>query len=1127
MAKPSPPCAMTQALLERRWPELAQSLGWDTERAHALPIESLGAWGVEPQHLHDAKLWMLGAHNGHRLILVQGLHDPLARRQLVTGSYHFNRARVLVWWFVHDDELTVALPDRGADAAPLIRSLSISLTHPSALLLDRLKALAWSQVVPDPMHEPGEALRSHWRGVLGQGELTSKFYRRFMGLHAKLAGAMRHGPTALAERRLLAMTIMLRLVVLCFLQRAGALDQDRHYLLRARSRAQQQGLDFYQDLLHPLCFGALNCPLDERQAHISALGRLPFLNGGLFEPLPLELEHLRLSWPEPIWAELIDDFLESYRFTLFEPAAQDQPWAISPEVLGRVFESLMWPERRKATGAFYSPPELVRELVERSLRAQLERQAELSPSQAQALLEGDAQELDPEQRTQALAALANLRILDPAVGTGAFLVEALHQLSRARQAVGDGPSPGQSRWRWLSSLIHQHLHGVDIDPMAVRLCEVRLWLVLLATCLDPEHPPELIEPLPNLSHRIVEGDSLISAWSELISDDPSRALNSQWPRPDHWHKLVAAHAQAQDDYLNAHGEPKRAARRARAAAERALATGLLDTKLERLRASLKTITKLTQSVDLFGQPTQLTAAQHKHKLSVERDIKALEALRAQTSKQLHSPMAFAYALRFSDVMAQGGFDLILTNPPWVRATKQETPSKSLYTQRFMTANTALWPQADSQGVSTTFGAQVDLSAMFIERALELIRPGGLITAIFPAKLLRSLQGGALRQLIMAQELLYLEDRSDADASIFDAVTYPAAMLLRRSQDPLALEPEPPSDQAPLLDATPSPRLATSPHEEHEAELVVWSGQLPLRWSQPQGDLSLGEHAAYPWLLLYPEDASSLRALWLAHKPLGHFDALRPRRGVMTGKNDAFILDAFAMRRMLGPDAERYSRPVVAGRDIDQGQLQYDKRIIWPYDDALNLRSSLPSPLLVHLEAWRDALQKRSDHSPHKPLWQLFRVQEGLNTPKVIWADMGQTLRVALAGAQVIPLNTTYYIPFTDDVRAWTMAQVLASPIAQRFCNACAERARGGWRRHLAWVINLLPVPERLGRWLGQESQDPQLGALWATLFKAQDQVQAQEVLRAMYKHQIPLALEPALTAPFKTIGDEPSAPGGR
>lgn len=1126
MAKLSSSCAMTQALLDRRWPELAQSLGWQTERAHELPAESLGAWGLKPEHIHGAKLWMLGAHLGHRLILVEGLADPHARRQLVTGSYHFNRARVLVWWFVHDDELTVALPDRGADAAPLIRSLSIPLSHPSPLLLDRLQSLSWSQVVPDPMHEPAEALRAHWRGVLGQGELTSKFYRRFMGLHTKLAGAMRHGPTAQADRRLLAMTIMLRLVVLCFLQRAGALDQDRHYLLRARARAQQQGLDFYQDILHPLCFGALNCPIPERADHISALGRLPFLNGGLFEPLPIELEHPELSWPEALWAELIDDFLESYRFTLFEPAAQDQPWAISPEVLGRVFESLMWPERRKATGAFYSPPELVRELVERSLSARLAHEAHLSPSQAQALLEGDAQELSASEQAQALDVLASLRILDPAVGTGAFLVESLHQLSRARQALGDGPAPAQSRWRWLSSLIHQHLHGVDVDPMAVRLCEVRLWLVLLATCLDPEHPPEQIEPLPNLSHRIVEGDSLISAWSELISDDPAQALHSAAPRPLDWRALVAAHAQAQDDYLNAHGDQKRLARLVRAQAERQLATGMLEAKLARLRDELAPLIQLESSKDLFGQDGQLLPSQLKHKQRIERDIKALDTLRTQTSRQLHSPLAFAYALRFADVMAQGGFDLILTNPPWVRATKQELSTKSLYSKRFITANTALWPQADSQGVSTTFGAQVDLSAMFIERALELVRPGGLITAIFPAKLLRSLQGGALRQLIMAQELLYLEDRSDADASIFDAVTYPAAMLLRRSQDALALDSS--ADETPLLDPFSAPSAATAAleHEDHETELVVWSGQLPLRWSQPQGDLSLGEHPAYPWLLLFPEDASSLRALWMAHKPLGHFDALRPRRGVMTGKNDAFILDAFAMRRMLGADADRYSRPVVAGRDIDQGQLQYDKRIIWPYDDALNLRTSLPSSLLVHLETWREALQKRSDHSPHKPLWQLFRVQEGLNTPKVIWADMGQTLRVALAGAQVIPLNTTYYIPFMDEVRAWVMAQLLASPIAQRFCHACAERARGGWRRHLAWVLNLLPVPERLGRWLGQESEDPQLGALWVTLFRAQDQASAQAALRAMYQHQDPLQASPQ-PATAHMIGDESSVTGGR
>ena len=1107
------------ALKHKRWAELARALGWQDQPPLTLSLEQRALWGLDqpeqgsPDPDQTTALYRCYATRGElRLLVASGVDDLAQRRQLVLRAHRFNPTRAIVWWFAPgaqappaQAELTCMIADHGQAGQPVVRSLTLSLEQPGQLELRRLMALGCDHMVEDPLGDQARALRAQWRQVLSQGELTTLFYRRFMGLHVRLSRAMTGGPSDQAARRLIAMTILLRLIVLCFLERAGALDGDPRYLMRLRQRTQLQGLDFYQDALNPLCFGALSCPQGQREAALASLGRLPFLNGGLFEPSALERAHPQMTWPEAVWVEIVDEFLQEHRFTLFELSEQDAPWAISPEVLGRVFESLMWPERRKATGAFYSPPQLVRQLVRRGLMAHLERHAQLDSARAQAALDGRADALSPEDAARAKRALRELRALDPAVGTGAFLVELLHQLVGALDGLGEGPAPGQTRWSWLASLIHHHLHGVDVDTTAVRLCEVRLWLVLLADQASVLRDPAQVQPLPNLSHRVVEGDSLLSMWSLLKLRGPQARA---WQLPDSFVRDSSALEVAQRDYLDAHGPQKPQARQALERLERQLALSLVGHQLELNRRRLAPLLALSGSMDLLGQPQQLGASQRQALAQLERERQGLEALRHALQSERQGSLSFAYSLRFAQVMAQGGFDLIVTNPPWVRATQQAPHAKALYMSRYACAHSALWPDAQAQGIATTFGAQVDLSAIFLERSLELLRPEGALAALCPAKLLRSLQGGAIRRALMAQELLYIEDRSEIEREDFDAVTYPAALVLRKR----------PSAPVTLVASSPDSPDRSQAWQAGltRVEVALWSGGAqPQRWVMPQRELPLGDDPAYPWLLDPPEPGQALRALWQRHKPMGIFPRLRPRRGVMTGKNEAFVMTPWQARALLGEQADRWFRPVVAGADIDQERLRAHQVILWPYDAKLNLKAALPLALREHLESWRAPLEQRSDHVANRPLWQLFRVQEGVQQPKVIWADMGRSLRVGLAHAEVVPLNTTYYIPFMDEVRAWVMQQVLMSPQARRFCALCAERARGGFRRHLAWVISLLPIPALLGSWLnhgpghayspaslleedGEDWRYHMLDGMWAECFAAQDTLTAQAILARMY-----------------------------
>ena len=111
------------------------------------------------------------------------------------------------------------------------------------------------------------------------------------------------------------------------------------------------------------------------------------------------------------------------------------------------------------------------------------------------------------------------------------------------------------------------------------------------------------------------------------------------------------------------------------------------------------------------------------------------------------------------------------------------------------------------------------------------------------------------------------------------------------------------------------------------------------------------------------------------------------------------------------------------------------------------------------------------------------MQPGIAGPKVVWRDLSMWMEAAPCMDGEIPLNTTYYIPCADPLRAWGLCALLNSTPARAFLWALAERARGGWRRHFAWVISSLPMPPRWFAWLGG-SPDPELEsaiARWRTI----------------------------------------------
>ena len=129
---------------------------------------------------------------------------------------------------------------------------------------------------------------------------------------------------------------------------------------RLLDRALAARRHFHRSYLQALCFGALNRPAANRGAAARALGRIPFLNGGLFEPSALERQHGPALWSNADWRAAFDDLFERFHFSVREHDAGE---FVAPDMLGRVFEGVMAPDERRASGSYYTPASLVREMV--------------------------------------------------------------------------------------------------------------------------------------------------------------------------------------------------------------------------------------------------------------------------------------------------------------------------------------------------------------------------------------------------------------------------------------------------------------------------------------------------------------------------------------------------------------------------------------------------------------------------------------------------------------------------------------------------------------------------------------------------------------------------------------------
>ncbi|HET8633761.1 MAG TPA: N-6 DNA methylase [Gemmatimonadales bacterium] len=876
---------------------------------------------------------------------------PVAVRRLARRLASEGRAAGVLGFYPEARRLAIAAGDR---------HLVVALDQPAPVHVACLARLADT---PADLWYPDRV-----QAALSGSEAGAAFFRDFRQAVDRFAAAL-PGGMAPDDRRTLALVQLTRMLFLYFVESKGWLDGHPAFLREQLDQCLARGRNVHRHLIQPLFFGALNRPARARADSVRAFGRIPFLNGGLFEPHPLEQAH-RVALPNAVWRDALDQLFERYHFTVHE--SQDDAASIAPDMLGRVFEGIMAPDTRKSSGTYYTPAALVRRLVDAGLAAALAAGAGLSDEEASARL--DAR--DPAMMRRALA----MRVLDPACGSGAFLLGALERLAALRSLGGDAPAAARR------AVLARNLYGVDLDPMAVRLAELRLWLAVVAE--ERDVTPETVRPLPNLDCLIRQGDALL--------EPPELGLP---PSP-----LASRLRVVRETLVHASGDAKRAATRDLRRLELEAAVASLVMAEQRVTRRIHDLLDAARAPALFETPGRLTREHRADLRQLRRELHRLRGSRRRAVREGQLPW-FSFASQFADVIADGGFDLVIGNPPWVRAETLAPARRAMLIRRYRS-----WRGGGTAG----YRHQPDLAVAFLERAIELSAPAGALALVLPSKVATAGYGWGIRGLLTDRATVHAVVPLDrAEEARFAATVYPMALIATRRQPP--------------------------------------PGRLVRSTLEPApGGTPLSFYGEGPWIMRGGRAPAVVEALATSHPLFGQ--VYRCRLGVKTGADRVFIDPTDVEAPLL--------RPLLRGRDVRAFHASPQHTLLWTCDDDGVPLTDLPPRASEWIASHRRQLLARRDYQDG-PAWQLFRTRGATERFRVVWPDLSRQLVAApLLGPlrRAIPLNSCYVGSMPDRDELLAVTGWLNAPLVRAIARAGTTEASGGFRRFNATVVGRIPFP---------------------------------------------------------------------
>lgn len=737
---------------------------------------------------------------------------------------------------------------------------------------------------------------------------------------------------------------------------------------------------FHSRCLTKLFFNTLNTRRSNDIFEIAGLtgklngSRVPYLNGGLFDTDKPEAV-LTIDFPEKYFAELLD-FFEQYNFTIDENSPDDHEVGIDPEMLGHIFENLLEENREK--GAFYTPKEVVQYMCKESLIQYLNNSFDESVNVALFIRNHVVSEKLAIKDNAVLLneLLDNIKVCDPAIGSGAFPIGILQEIFEAKKFIypylktNKEFNPAQVK----KDIIQKSIYGVDLEKGAVDIAQLRFWLALV---VDEENP----HPLPNLDYKIMQGNSLLESFEGI---DLSKAALFEEPKVTIIQPLLFEEPKSNYGFSDKNRNDIK---------ELVSSYFKVEDKNEKAEIRKRIDKIVTEHIDksLEGYENQLlieiagleeTLKRHKEFLrksdKTEKEIEKRKKQLEQKGEARKKLLAFEHTderpyflwhLFFMDVFEKGGFDVIIGNPPYIQLQSMGKDADILQELDFK-----------------TFTRRGDIYCLFYEQSYKLLKKNGVLVFITSNKWMRGGYGESLREFFSTVDTKKI---INLGPGVFQSATVDTNIYVGINK---------------YFSNTVK---GTSIDKRNNLFEVNESNMIPMK--------DVNNDA---WIVLDENE------LWINDQFLKFGKALREwdlkiNFGVKTGFNDAFMLSDEERDNLISinSNSSEIIGKLVRGRDIER--YAYNWANIWiiiaKYQSHSIIKEKYPA-IYDHLKKFQKELSQRGqctnkngegqhhwielDNNPSDRYIEQFKFE------KLVWKRVGSIMRFAYSDEEMYCLDST-------------------------------------------------------------------------------------------------------------------------
>ncbi len=775
--------------------------------------------------------------------------------------------------------------------------------------------------------------------------------------------------------------------------------------------------DFYQKYLCPIFFNALNTPdrkNDEFQLENGEKVSIPFLNGGLFEEEQEPNDHRTIKFPKYLFEELFK-FFNGYNFTIYENSPEEHTVAVDPEMLGHIFENLI--DYNKDTGTFYTPKEIVQYMTQESLTEYLATHLEKERDEIEQMIKNQSVSKFSDAELQEVENLLDaVKICDPAIGSGAFPMGMLQEVFNLKALIAfrlkNEWKPAQVK----QNIIQNSIYGVDLDEGAVEIARLRFWLSLV---VDEGKP----KALPNLDYKIMQGNSVVESYrgvdlskiasgndlqiiEDLQTDLFGNLVNDQMKMTIGKSGLAEEIQKLTKKFFNAKTTDKQSIK------------GKIQQKITEhieFNFELRENQYLRRIAELEGVKN-LRASEVKSLEKLKTEFALLEDTKKELEKiqQKDEKPYFLWHLFFGDVLNNGGFDIVIGNPPYIEFKSLEQVVKNEIEDKNL-------------NFYTTAIGKYDIYITFYELATRLLKNDSILCYITPTRFMNRDYGKGLRKFI-SNNLQVIEIIDFGDKQNFEsAMTYTGIYILKKKNN-----------------SEYSFAIKNFINDEKRFESSVKLNNETWFFNDPQIEKILNQIRS---------NSQSLRSV---------LEGIY--QGVATGKDEVFIINEDDIIRN---NFERdYLVKFLKGKDISPYQINWKNNYcIYPYSDDGKVISEdlfkVNAPnIYQYLVKCKPLLAGRGYFDKSTKKWFELWNQRSKNKfigPKLITLDNASRNSFAFDDESFFGTTTTYSLGANINFNIKILLAVLNSKVLDFYHKKNTIPQAGGFFRYQASFIENLPI----------------------------------------------------------------------